>query len=265
MTPEQMMSFYNVGKDMLVNSSGNSLSIKKTYLSYYSLPVWQPRAERYTSALGYYPESLEAIKKLMKVNLELETEKPIKTFNISYNEDYTTPLVGKGLTGGTKLERVKSFIGATETEALNWCQLNQLSCTFEVTTDYQTAGLIVTQSAHEGELVKSISKITFYISNGLGTPPTEETPNEEPNNNENTGDKPNEETNTENKNPEKEEDKEETPSTPENTTPENSTNNEEDKSEDKEDTSSNENTTPPESTTPEEQEPVVEKPSEETT
>lgn len=180
MTPEQMMSFYDVGKDMLANSSGNSLSIKKTYLSYYSLPVWQPGPQRYTSALGYYPESLEAIKKLMKVNLEQETEKPIKTFKISYNEDYTTPLVGQGLTGGAKLERVASFIGATEVEALNWCQMNQLSCTFETITDYRTAGLIAEQSAHEGELVKSISKITFYISDGLGTPPEEENTEEDP-------------------------------------------------------------------------------------
>lgn len=192
MTPEQMMSFYTVGKDMLINSSGNSLSIKKTYLSYYNLPVWQPRAERYTSALGYYPESLEAIIKLMKINLELETEQPTKTFSISYNEDYTTPLVGKGLTGGEKLERVKSFIGASETEALNWCQLNQLSCSFETITDYQLAGLIINQSAHEGELVKSISKITFYISNGLGTPPINENEttntdeNQNPNNNDNS-------------------------------------------------------------------------------
>lgn len=171
MTPEQMMSFYSVGKDMLINSSGNSLSIKKTYLSYYNLPVWQRRAERYTSALGYYPESLEAIKRLMKVNLELEKEKPVKTFSISYNEEYHTPLVGKGLTGGGRLELVKSFVGSTETEALNWCQMNQLTCTFETKTDYQLAGLIVDQSAHKGELVKSISKITFYISNGQGTNP----------------------------------------------------------------------------------------------
>ncbi len=206
MTPEQMMSFYNVGKDMLVNSSGNSLSIKKTYLSYYSLPVWQPRAERYTSALGYYPESLEAIKTLMKVNLGLETEKTIKTFEINYNEDYTTPLVGKGLTGGEKLQRVKSFVGATENEALNWCQLNQINCTFETTTDYQLAGLIVSQSAHEGELVKSLKSITFYTSDGKGTPPVDpNAPTENPDTSEET-DEPdnteNEEETTEPTNPE---------------------------------------------------------------
>lgn len=197
MTPEQMMSFYTVGKDMLANSSGNSLSIKKTYLAYYNLPVWQPRAERYTSALGYYSESLEAITNLMKVNLELKTETPVKTMSFSINEKYEIPIIGKGLTGGQKLERVKSFLGATEYEATTWCQMNQITCSFETITDYNIAGLIVNQSAHEGELLKSLSKITFYVSDGLGKPPVEEpdidNPTDEPvedPNEENTTDEP---------------------------------------------------------------------------
>ena len=192
MTPEQMMSFYTVGKDMLANSSGNALSIQKTYLAYYSLPVWQPRAERYTSALGYYPESLEAIIHLMKVNLEQETEEPIKTMSFSINENYTTPLVGKGLTGGEKLERVKSFEGLTEYEAMTWCQMNQISCSFESTNHYYEYGIITSQSAHEGELLASLSSITFYVSNGLGTLPETENPNdgetEDPNINDNPTD-----------------------------------------------------------------------------
>lgn len=186
MLPEQILSFYNVGKDMLLNSKSSNLSIKKTYLSYYSLPVYLPRSGMYTSALGYYPESLEAIKKLMKVNLELESEKPIKTFSISYNEDYTTPLVGQGLTGGTKLERVKSFIGSNQATANAWCQSNGINCVFETTTDISAAGTIVNQSAHEGELVKNLNSITFYVSNGLGT--VTEEPEEQPNDSEETTD-----------------------------------------------------------------------------
>lgn len=174
MLPEQILSFYNVGKDMLINSKSTNLSIKKTYLSYYSLPVYLPRSGMYTSALGYYPESLEAIKDLMKVNLELKSETPIKTFSISYNEEYTTPLVGKGLTGGAKLERVKSFIGDNQYNANAWCQSNGINCVFETVTDAATAGLIINQSAHEGELLKSLNSITFYISDGLGV--TETTP-----------------------------------------------------------------------------------------
>lgn len=180
MSLEQIISFYSVGKDMLVNSNSSSLSIKKTYLTYYNLSVWQPRPKRHTSALGYYPGSLEAIKKLMKENLELTTPEPVKTFDISFNENYTTPLVGKGITTGERLALVKSFVGATEYEATSWCQTVGLTCTFETTTDYQLAGTIVNQSAHENELVKSISKITFYISDGLGTPPTPEIPTTDP-------------------------------------------------------------------------------------
>ena len=179
MTPNQILSFYNVGKDMLANSKTSTLSIKKTYLSYYSLPVYLPRSGMYTSALGYYSASLDAITDLMKVNLGLEEEKPVKTFSISYNEDYSTPLVGKGITGGTKLERVESFIGKTRYEANTWCQLNSISCTFETTKNAAEYGTIVDQSVHQGELVKSIKKITFQVSDGLGSTVIEK-PDDEP-------------------------------------------------------------------------------------
>ncbi len=170
MTPEQILSFYDVGKNMLLNSTGNALSIKKTYLSYYSLPVWLPRSEMYTSALGYYPESLEAITKLMKVNLGIEksNEKPIKTFSISYNEEYTTPVVGKGLTGGSTLKRVQSFIGETRLSANSWCSQVGIKCNFETVKNSASEGIIVDQSEHEGVLIKSISSITFKVSDGKG-------------------------------------------------------------------------------------------------
>ena len=176
-TPEQIMSFYNVGKDMLATSQGSQLSIKKTYLSYYSLPVWLSGPGMYTSALGYYPESLDAIVKLMKVNLELETQETTKTFSISYNEDYTTPIVGKGLTGGTKLERVQSFVGSSRSAAQAWCSSVGLSCSFETRQDSADEGIIVDQSKHSGVLVKSITSMTFYVSDGSGGQKQETTNN----------------------------------------------------------------------------------------
>ena len=180
MSLEQIISFYSVGKDMLMNSNSSALSIKKTYLSYYNLNVWQPRSERYTSALGYWPGSLDAIKQLMKENLGLEEPKPIKTFDISYNEEYTTPLVGRGIATGEKLQLAKNFVGFSQYEANTWCEQVGITCTFETTTNYQTPGLIVEQSVHKGELLKTISNITFYISDGLGTPPSSSYPSTTP-------------------------------------------------------------------------------------
>ncbi len=203
-TSDQIMSFYSVGKDMLANSSSNSLSIKKTYLSYYSLNVYLPGSGMYTSALGYYPESLNAITKLMRVNLELETEEPIKTFSISYNEEYTTPIVGQGLTGGTKLELMKSFIGSSESSAYDWCSSLGLSCSFQTRTDYNPEGIIVDQSVHSGELLKGIGNITFYVSDGEGEPPLNNNDEDDENNDED--DESNSEGNNKNKDKDKDKD-----------------------------------------------------------
>lgn len=167
MTTQQILSIYNVGKDMLQNTtSSSSISIKKTYLAYYSLPVYLPASGSYTSALGYYPQSLEAIVKAMKINLGQETEKPVKTFKINYNEDYTTPLIGQGLTGGAKLERMPNFIGYDRYYVSSWCSKKGISCSFREQDSLRESGEVVDQAVHEGILLKSISSATFYVSNG---------------------------------------------------------------------------------------------------
>ena len=168
MTPEQIMSFYNVGKDMLLSSNKNStaLSIKKTYLAYYSLPVYLPNAYRYTSALGYWPGSLEAIVNLMKENLGISKPKTIKTFSISYNEDYTTPLVGYGIATGEKLERMPNLIGQAQYYVENWCNERNINCTFTEIENEAPEGQIVNQDQPEGVLLKPIKKMTFEVSNG---------------------------------------------------------------------------------------------------
>ena len=72
MSKTQILSSYNILKKMLNNSiKGNDfIKIEKTYLEYYSLPVYT--SNMYVSAIGHYEDSLQEIIKLMKVNLELE-------------------------------------------------------------------------------------------------------------------------------------------------------------------------------------------------
>ena len=178
------MSFYTVGKDMLLSSNKNStaLSIKKTYLSYYSLPIYQPWADRYTSALGYYPGSLDAITALMKQNLGLEKPKAIKTFDIAYNEDYTTPLTGYGITSGGKLERVPNFIGQEKYYVQNWCNQRNITCEFYEIDSPVKKGEILSQEQHEGMLLKSLNKLQFTISNGKGKVEEEEEEIDKPEN-----------------------------------------------------------------------------------
>ncbi|MBE6160876.1 MAG: PASTA domain-containing protein [Firmicutes bacterium] len=171
MNKNQILSFYNVLKDMLANSKNNSefVTIKKTYLETYSLPVYLQYAYMYTSALGYYSGSLDAIKDLMKTNLELKKKEIVKSFNYKYGENYEANATGKGITSGGKLELVPNFIGQSETSARNWASNNGIN--IEVVGSGPT---IINQSVPASTLAKSISSITVELGGGQNQQPTNE-------------------------------------------------------------------------------------------
>ena len=209
-TPEQIMSFYDVGKDMLLNIHSNTLSIKKTYLNCYGLPVW--RGSSVTSALGYQPASLNAIIKLMEENLELREVTPVKTFSISYNEDYTTPLVGQYEYGGAVLDVVPNFIGGGMSKAMDWCNANGYNCSSEYADSDEPQGIIIEQSIHAFQLMQEVrdKTIVFTLSNGRSNNSTQQNnnnnetndnkENNDNNNNNNENEQNNNETNKEDNN-----------------------------------------------------------------
>ena len=160
MTKEQILSFYDIFKDMLTNSLNGEefVNIKKTYLETYSLPVYLPYAYMYTSALGYYDGSLNAIKDLMKENLELKDKKKITTFGYKYGENYEINSTGKGITSGSKLATVPNFIGQNEAQVRSWGSANGVN----ITTS-GNGNVVVNQSVAIGVLAKSISSINIEL------------------------------------------------------------------------------------------------------
>lgn len=175
MTTNQILSFYNVGKDILINTlSGEDINfdIKKTYLEYYDLPVYLPYSGITTSALGYYQESLDEIITMMKVNLNLIEETPNKTFKIDYNEDYTTKVYGKKLYGGEKIKTMTNLIGKTKEEAINYANEVNINIEFvevdqnsEYYNPYVANNKIAAQSIHENALLANYNELTIYINN----------------------------------------------------------------------------------------------------
>ncbi len=190
-TTDQMLSFYEVAKDMLFkNDSDELISIQKTYLEYYDLPVYLPGSDTVTSALGYYDASLEAIKKAMRVNLELESAEMPKTISISVNENYESKIIGKGLTDDSRVETMPSFTNKTVTEATSWGASHNIPVYIEYvdyTSEYYnpdvSPGLIANQSVHRGTFLTNISSLTIYINSG--TAPENPVIPEEPDSNEN--------------------------------------------------------------------------------
>ena len=157
MTKTQILSSYNILKKMLSNSiKGNDfIKIEKTYLEYYSLPVYT--SNMYVSAIGHYEDSLQEIIKLMKVNLELEKPEIIKTFDYNYNTDYESKITGQGITTGDKLELVPNFIGQNVSYAKEWGVTNNI----EIKVIGNESSPIISQNVHDGSLAKGIKSITI--------------------------------------------------------------------------------------------------------
>ena len=104
----------------------------------------------------------------MKVNLGKDTETPIKTYSISFNDKYEPKVVGRGITGGAKLQLMPGFEGYNESRAREWCSGAGVSCEFTTVNDANPEGQILTQSVHDGTLMKNVSSVTFVVSNGQG-------------------------------------------------------------------------------------------------
>ena len=157
MSEKQILSSYNILKKMLANSLNGDdfIKIQKTYLEYYSLSVYT--SNMYTSAIGHYEGSLDAIKKAMKVNLELEELESIKTFNYSYFEDYESKVIGEGITTGTKLLLVPNFNGQAASYVRNWGIENNIT----INVEGPESGTVNYQSVHDGTLLKNVKSITI--------------------------------------------------------------------------------------------------------
>ncbi len=184
MSREQILSFYEVLKNMISKTLKDEsfLTIQKTYLEYYNLPVRLSNNGSITSAIGHYPGSLEAIVNLMKVNLELKKKETIKTFSFDSNEEYITKLTGQGITTGERLVTMPNFVGKTVSEVENWALNNNIELTTQFvdnTSPYYNVevapGLVAFQSVSNAVLLKGITELTIYINDGL--PPVRD-PNE---------------------------------------------------------------------------------------
>ena len=194
MKSDQIMSLYNVAKKIVMNSINGveePVSINKTYLETYSLPVWQGYSN--TSALGYYKDSMEDITQMFKVNLGLESPKIIKNYKIDYNEDYQAKYYGKGLRTQPIEKTMTNLIGQTKEQASSWCTSNGLTPSIKYVSEGDefydpniAAGRVSNQSIHVNTLINNVSQITLYINNSSSTSnssSTNNTQNEETNNN----------------------------------------------------------------------------------
>lgn len=146
LTTKQILSFYNVGKDIIKKSLSSDdadlVNIQQLYLAGTGQMIYDERARMVL--WDYIPNesSRNDIVRAMKENLELVGHSDIKEFHFSINAPYQKAIIGEGPYRGTTTYRLlPDFTGDTEETATKTCKEYGITCTFK-----GDKGVVVEQS-----------------------------------------------------------------------------------------------------------------------
>lgn len=168
MSTNEILSLYNVGKDILSKNTGNVedlISMQKLYLSGKDAYIY----DTYTGLTLYnyvlYDESLEEVIKAMKVNLELEEEEIIKEFSFDIKEEYEEKVIGKGeYTKISSYQTLPNFYGDSEYQARKTAKELEIKVTFVYDANVSgTVGTVVKQNYKAGTLIDDIDSLVLTI------------------------------------------------------------------------------------------------------
>lgn len=171
MDTTQILNFYNVGKNILLNSNFDDnefINIQKTYLTGYDLSIYRGKSNVYT--FQYYEESLDEIKTAMKENLELIKPTMIKTFNFSINDTYVVPTIGKTYSTIKRNETLPDFVGKKLSYAEAWTSARNISITKNYIEDQTCVNdTVLSQGTHAKTLINTLSNISLNICKNTST------------------------------------------------------------------------------------------------
>lgn len=181
MSTDEILSFYNVGKSILMKDEDVNLNITKTFLTGYDLYVNDGGGSTYT--FQYYKQSLDDIVKAMKINLGQIEQEIIKEFSFSIKEPYEKTIIGKTYYSEPRKTLIPDFTKYSLAGAESWASSHGFTIT---TTEVEKSdssyynGQIISQSVVAGMLVEKAPKnITLTIvkkvseSGGETTEPNE--------------------------------------------------------------------------------------------
>lgn len=130
LSDEQILSFYNVFKNIIINSKNlqednDIISMQKMYLNGEDAYIVDEVMKQQLYEYNPSTESLKAIIKAMKINLELIDEEIVTTFSFSADEEYEQEVIGKNLTGGIVNYSSSNSSSSYDSSSSKTCGKNQ--------------------------------------------------------------------------------------------------------------------------------------------
>lgn len=177
-TTEEILSSYNILKKIILNNHGsNLLNLQKLYLNGEGQTIYDEGMNMKLWNYILYPESIKAVSNAMKYNLELLEPILIKDFKYDNNENYTSAIIGKNVTGKSgKYELLPNFTTYTLNNAIAWISKHGFS--YKIVYEYSSTnepGEIIKQSIPDAKRIDKITSKNIIltvakadVSNGIG-------------------------------------------------------------------------------------------------
>lgn len=192
MSTSEILSLYNVGKDIIKKSSGSNvddlLGFQRLYLNGKDAYIYDQRSKLNLYNYVLYDASVKAVTDAMKVNLNLTKPTLAKKFSFDINEEYEETVIGKNVKGTTSIVKLPSFIGMNESKAKTKANSLDLKVTFKyVTTGSGNNLTVIKQNYNAGTDTSYVSSLILTVLKKEETPkPTESNTNVDTNTSTNT-------------------------------------------------------------------------------
>ena len=169
MTTSQILSLYNIGKDIIAKSSGevsDLVSLKKLGLKYTTSSVYDITLKSILSEVIVYEDSLAEVVSAMKVNLGLEEATTIKTFEFDITEPYESETIG--LSGSysdlPSYKLIPNFVGDSVYQSKVTASNLGITVTFKyVTTGSGSVNTVISQSYSAGTNYTKSGTVTLTV------------------------------------------------------------------------------------------------------
>lgn len=170
-TTDQILSFYNILKKILLNNQGDNLiNIQKLFLNGEGQMIYDEGTATVLWNYMLFEDSVNIVSKTMKENLQLIEPELIKDFSYSIKDKYTQEIIGKNKYGKSgKYSLLPDFSNYTKDEAISWVVYNGFSYEIKEVEDTENKyqdGQIIEQSIPASKRLDKISNkhIIFNVS-----------------------------------------------------------------------------------------------------
>lgn len=168
MSKTEILSLYNIGKDILTKATGNVdelISMQRLYLSGVDAYIYDASSGLTLYNYVLYEESIEEVKNAMKENLGLKEKETIKTFAFDSTEEYEEKIIGKGKYSHLPdYKVVPDFTGDSKYQSSLTASQLGLKVSYEYDSEASgIVGTVIKQSHNPGTLVSKVSTLVLTI------------------------------------------------------------------------------------------------------